>query len=453
MNQSDRDTIVAIATAPGEGGIGIVRMSGPRAVEIASPFFKANTRLEEAESHKLNFGRFAVGSRDLDQVLASVMKAPDSYTGQDTVEFNCHGGPFLLRKVVEALVANGARVAERGEFTKRAFLNGKLDLSQAEAVADLISCRSDLGLDSAYFQLRGALRDAFNRIADDLREALVFLEGSLDFGDEIQIDFGSIQKPVARAQQTVTDLLASYQTGKLIREGALVLLTGRPNVGKSSLLNFLLNQERAIVSAIPGTTRDTIEEYITLEGLPIKLVDTAGLRHQTADIIEREGSRRAREFMDQADVVLFLCDGAQIPTPEDKVLADLVPADRSVVVFNKADIRFETAWQSFISLSPQVNISAKTGKGVDELKSVLVDRLQARSLVPSETITHERHFLGLRQSLECLERFQEGVESGLPGELVSLDLNLALQAISAIIGETTPDDVLEAIFKTFCIGK
>lgn len=451
MRTSDSDTIVAVATAHGEGAIGIVRLSGARAVELADLCFAGQTLLSNAVPRTLIFGRFVYHGQDLDEVLASVMYAPKSYTGEDTVEFNCHGGPLILRRIVETLVSLGARLALPGEFTKRAFLNNKMDLSQAQAVADMISAPSDLSLQSAYFQLRGGLKDRFTTMADSLLQVAMLLEAGLDFSEDVEIDLSRIRKSLKTTLSEIQRLIDSYQHGKLIRQGALIALVGKPNVGKSSLLNRLLEEDRAIVTDIPGTTRDTIEESIDLDGLRVTLVDTAGIR-ETNDLVEREGTRRSQLVIERAHLVLYTVDGSLPPTPDDKRLLSTFDGETGLLVLNKSDLGQDPNWQQF-DLGSSLSLSALKGIGIDQLRQSIRDRLLGQGEPSIETITQERQMLALKLGKEGLDHALESLEMGNPGEIIAMDVRIALDALSDIIGETTADDVLDQIFTNFCIGK
>ena len=447
---SDNDTIAAIATAPGEGAIGIIRLSGPDALTIAEHLFKGKTPLSRLPSRQLSFGHLYIQGREFDKILISVMRAPNSFTGEDTVEFNCHGGPFLLRRIMESIFQEGARPAGPGEFTRRAFLNGKMDLSQAEAVSDMITAKSDLSLQSAFFQLRGGLHRRFVNMAESIRRAAMLLEANLDFSEDVEIDFEMIKPPISQALKHIEDLILSYERGKIIREGAVVTLAGQPNVGKSSLLNRLLEEDRAIVTDIPGTTRDTIEEQIDLNGITVTLVDTAGIR-DTDDPVEREGTRRSQQFIDRAAIVLYIVDGSVSPSSLD--LDNISRFDHAFLVLNKSDLGIYTGWESVRSLHPQIILSAKTGDGISSLRDRVRETLIGKSELPDEIVTKERHVLALQQASTGLSQALQSLESGNPGEIIAMDLRVALDALAAIIGETTPDDVLDRIFKTFCIGK
>lgn len=451
MRPSDRDTIVAIATGPGEAAIGIVRLTGPEAVGIASGFFCGARELRRMEDRRLMYGRFVVGDQDLDEVLVSVMRGSRSFTGEDTVEFNCHGGPLLLRRAMEALVSAGARPAEPGEFTRRAFLNGRIDLTQAEAISDMITARADRSLRSAYFQLRGGLRARFEDLAEALRDSLTLLEAGLDFYEDAGVEQDAIRPSIVRAAGEIKRLVASYQHGKIIREGALVALAGPPNAGKSSLLNRLLEEDRAIVSPVSGTTRDTIEESITLDGIRVTLVDTAGIA-KPRDDIEREGARRSRDAIARAGLVLLIVDASVPAAGGLEAMVEGVTPGNVLLVKNKKDLGLHADWRTgspFQSLST----SALTGEGLDRLRECVLGRVMAESDPDSGVVTHARHVEALRRAGDALGRATGALDEELPGEVVAVELREATDALAEIVGETTSEDILDRIFSTFCIGK
>lgn len=451
MRPSDRDTIVAIATGPGEAAIGIVRLTGPEAVGIASGFFCGARELRRMEDRRLMYGRFVVGDQDLDEVLVSVMRGSRSFTGEDTVEFNCHGGPLLLRRAMEALVSAGARPAEPGEFTRRAFLNGRIDLTQAEAISDMITARADRSLRSAYFQLRGGLRARFEDLAEALRDSLTLLEAGLDFYEDAGVEQDAIRPSIVRAAGEIKRLVASYQHGKIIREGALVALAGPPNAGKSSLLNRLLEEDRAIVSPVSGTTRDTIEESITLDGIRVTLVDTAGIA-KPRDDIEREGARRSRDAIARAGLVLLIVDASVPAAGGLEAMVEGVTPGNVLLVKNKKDLGLHADWRTgspFQSLST----SALTGEGLDRLRECVLGRVMVESDPESGVVTHARHVEALRRAGDALGRATGALDEELPGEVVAVELREATDALAEIVGETTSEDILDRIFSTFCIGK
>ena len=450
MIASDQDTIVAAATAPGEAAIGIVRLSGPNALPLASRHCHSDRiPLDQVTPRRLTLFSFHIDGKPIDEVMVVVMRAPQSYTGEDSVEIQAHGGPALISRIVAALERSGARHANPGEYTKRAYLNGKLDLTQAEAVIDLIKARTDLGLEAAFFQLRGGLRSRFENIRDHLRHALVLLEAQLDFSDDVEIDYASLEQTLKASQLTIREQLDSYRRGKRIRDGATVVLCGQPNVGKSSLLNALLEEERSIVTHIPGTTRDTIVESVSLDGVQVTLTDTAGLRF-TSDPIEQEGNRRSTLAIEQSDLILRVIDGHQPPSEEDLSfihahLPDVLP------VLNKQDLGIYSSWHSQLPCQG-LEVSALSGSGLEALRAQIRGKcLGGEENV--EVVTHERHATHLEVSEGAIERALEALSQDQPWEIVSLEVGESVSALNGILGETTPQDTLDSIFSTFCIGK
>lgn len=457
------DTICAIATPPGEGGIGIIRVSGPRAVEIASAVFVGASRrtVRDFTSHTLHHGEMRDPDTQarLDEVLVAVMKAPRSYTCEDVVEFQCHGGPLILRLGLEALVRSGARLAEPGEFTKRAFLNGRLDLAQAEAVMDVIQARSEAGLRVAMEQLRGALSEELGRMREGLVRLLVEVEAGIDFTEE-DITFISLQglaDGVSVIREQIDCLIRTADDGRIVREGVTVALLGRPNVGKSSLLNALARADRAIVTPVPGTTRDVVEEFINVRGVPVRLLDTAGLR-ETADMVEQEGVRRSHDALDRAELVLAVLDGSAPVEPDDRRLLARVRGKPVVLVVNKADLPpllDLAALQPAVERGKIIRTSAKSGAGLDGLRDAIRDMVLTQGLESREgvLITHLRHRAALSRAKESLDLVLVSIARRMPAEFIAVDLRGAVNALGEIIGETTTDDILHRIFKEFCIGK
>jgi tRNA modification GTPase len=457
------DTICAVATPPGEGGIGIIRLSGEKAIDLASAVFvgSGGRTVRDYKTHTLHHGELRApdtGER-IDEVLVAVMKAPRSYTCEDVVEFHCHGGPLVLRLGLEVLIHSGARLAEPGEFTKRAFLNGRLDLAQAEAVIDLIQARSQTGLRVALEQLRGALSDELGQIREGLTRLLVEIEAGIDFSDE-GITFISPQAlaaGVGKVAERVEWLIRTAEDGRIVREGVTVALVGRPNVGKSSLLNALARADRAIVTPIPGTTRDVLEEFVNVRGIPVRLQDTAGLR-EAQDVVEREGVRRTHDALARAELVLAVLDGSAPLDPEDRRTLELLQEKSAVLVVNKADLppRVEPAdLKGFVEPRRIVWTSATTGAGLDELRDAIRDTVLRQGLEPSEgvLITHLRHRSALERAKTSLDQALVSIQQHMAAECIAADLRVAINAIGEIIGETTTDDILDRIFKEFCIGK
>ena len=469
------DTICAIATASGEGGIGIIRVSGEKAVEIASGVVRLTSgrSLSEVPSHTLSHadivGALSEGplrpgpaSTSIDEALAVVMRAPHSYTAEDIVEIHCHGGPFVLQCLCEALVTAGARLAQPGEFTKRAFLNGKLDLTQAEAVLDTIRAKTATSLRLAQEQLRGSLSREVDRIRQRLIHLLAHVEAAIDFTEEglTFIHERELLQGVEAALEELSRLVESYQEGRILREGITAAIVGRPNVGKSSLLNALLQTDRAIVTPIPGTTRDVLEETLNIRGVPVRLLDTAGLR-DTADLVEQEGVRRSRAAMEQADLLIVLLDGSSPLEPEDRVIVSSGRDKKVALVINKTDLATGIspeglqALREVVTAHATVWISARTGAGLDDLRDTIRNLVLRPEFEPGEraVVTALRHRTGLVKAIEALHRSLESIKGRLSSEFVALDLRGGLDALGEITGATTTDDILEYVFSQFCIGK
>jgi tRNA modification GTPase len=457
-----RDTIAAIATPPGIGGVGLIRVSGPAAEEIARRLFHPSPP-GHFLSHHLYHGEIvspATGAV-LDEVLVAFLKEPRSYTGEDTLEINCHGGPLILRTVLEEVLRAGARPAGRGEFTKRAFLNGRLDLSQAEAVQDIVTAQTRPGLAAAVGRLQGKLSGRVEEIRGDIINLLAGIEAAIDFSEEDGVGEtpGNSHFQIDHIIDRIASLTATYHQGRIYREGIGVVIAGRPNVGKSSLLNRLLGEKRAIVTSIPGTTRDFIEETFDLGGIPVRLTDTAGLR-PPEDAIEKEGIDLVWQRLETADAVLVLLDGSAELTPDDRELLAKMVAKPLLPVLNKSDLPRRLDEESLKGLlpggtSPAIRISAKYGDGIDHLTAALRDMLLATPAEESAEvmIAHLHHKTALEKAAAGLVRARDGLAGGLPAEFVALEVREALEALGEITGRTTPEDVLDRIFANFCIGK
>jgi tRNA modification GTPase len=454
----DQDTICGVSTPPGEGGIGIIRMSGTRAIEIASRVFKARgaVRLEEQPSHSLFYGH--IGDPEtgevVDEALVSIMRTPASYTREDVVEINCHGGMMPLWRTVNLLIASGARQAEPGEFTKRAFLNGRIDLAQAEAVMDIIHAKTELSHRAANEQLLGGLSSEVATLRERLVAIVAAVEAGIDFPEEeIETPTGDpLGDEVRSMLQSVEELISSHRYGRLLREGIATAIIGKPNVGKSSLLNSLLKQDRAIVTDIPGTTRDVLEEYLNIMGLPFKILDTAGIRH-SHDVVEQEGVRRSLAVISKADVVLIIIDGSQQLSEEDRRVLEEAKGKPAILVMNKCDLEKKAeapVWPEVV-----VDISCKTGARLDDLRKAIVGLVKQGAVPPREHswAVNQRHKTALEQAKASLEKALSSITSGLSAEFIALDLRDALDSVGLIIGATHTDDILERIFRDFCIGK
>lgn len=453
----DQQTIFAQATPPGEGGIGIVRISGPAATHCLAGVFTGAVPVSAMASHRLYRGRLqSADGRLVDEILAVVMRGPHSYTGEDVVELHCHGGNQVLRAVLDLLLTSGARLAEPGEFTLRAFLNGRLDLAQAEAVIDVIRARSERACRVALGQLEGRLSTLIHGFSDQLKSLLALFEAHIDFPDDEvgQLDKQAAGVQVERLAREMDALAASFDAGRVLREGANILILGRPNVGKSSLLNALLGEERAIVTEFAGTTRDTIEEPLVLGGIPLRLVDTAGVR-ETDDPIEQAGVRRARAKVSAADLVLLVVDGAAGLTAEDERAMALCDPRNTLVVVNKCDLTSGVDNIQVVGFVNVLPVSAKSGAGLDALRSAIAEQLAGGVSGDAEdvVVTERRHREALLLARAALGRLRAQLVAAVPLECLAVELREALAALGQITGETTPDEILEQIFGRFCIGK
>jgi tRNA modification GTPase len=443
------------------GGIGIVRLSGAGAVGVLYTIFtpKDASVAGKYKSHRIYYGKVVNcnSGEVVDEALASVMRAPRTYTREDVVEINCHGGPAAVKRVLELCVHAGARLAEPGEFTRRAYENGRIDLTQAEAVMDIISSTTELSLAAAVGQLGGGLKQRVEAIREKIAGLLALIEVSIDFPEE-EIDYVPAEGLLAagrEASEMVGRLLATYEEGRVLREGLRVAIVGSPNVGKSSLLNRLARMERAIVTDIPGTTRDTVEEVVNIGGVPVRVIDTAGIRH-SEDTVEREGIRRSEEALKQADLVLLVLDGSKALSDDDLAMLEKVNEYRHILLLNKSDLPNEPfiCAGGIPCMGSPIKISAKTGEGIEELTVRLRESvLGGGSEKPPEAMVNLRHKLALERAAAGLTRFEAGIAEGVSPEFLALEVREALDAVGGIIGETTPDDVLNIIFNKFCIGK
>lgn len=463
-----QETIVALATPSGAGAIAIVRLSGAKAIEIATDMFHSISGkiLCEQKTHTVHLGTIQDGSRTIDQVLATIFKNPYSYTGEDVVEFSCHGSSYIQQQIIQLAIKKGCRMAEPGEFTLRAFLNGKMDLSQAEAVADLISSDNEAAHQIAMQQMRGGFSDEIQKLRQELLNFASLIELELDFSDE-DVEFADreeFQELVTRITTVLKRLIDSFATGSVLKQGIPVAIVGEPNVGKSTLLNALLNEERAIVSDIAGTTRDTIEDELSIGGIGFRFIDTAGIR-ETSDTIEGLGIQKTFEKMQQAQVVLFLINSLKFAEERQTIaeivqLRDRFPQKPFVVVCNKMDQlndKQKEYLRSSLASIPEsdiLEISAKQKQGLEALQNKLLEFVNTGSLRNNETIvTNSRHYDSLLKALEEMIRVQEGLDMGLTGDLLAIDIRQALYHFGEITGEITNDEVLGNIFANFCIGK
>lgn len=458
------DTIAAIATPRGEGGIGIVRISGPSSIQIATELFRPSriVSTDQLPTHTLTHGHIinpSTADEVVDEVMLGLMRAPKSYTTEDIVEFNCHGGIVTLTTVLDLVVKAGARLAEPGEFTKRAFLNGRLDLAQAEAVAELISSKTELSKKIAIDTLEGRLSEHVNKLSDRLAALLAEIEASIDFPDE-DLDFMRVDAQLGTArtiQKDINRLVETASEGRLIKDGVNIAILGRPNVGKSSLFNALVQTSRAIVTDIPGTTRDTINETININGIPINLYDTAGIR-QTDDIVEKQGVERSREILKKAEFLLIMFDASQPLNEADIELLQIANSHRAILILNKVDLT--NVLQSKILTDhcpklPVIQTAITEDKGIDQLKTTIREELLGGEFTFGESpiIINTRHQDALRRAHEAIVNVITSLENEMPPDLVSVDLRISLDALGDIVGKTTTEDILDRIFSQFCVGK
>ena len=453
------DTIAAIATPPGEGGLAVLRLSGPRALAIAdrcfAPAGKRNRLPSAADSHTLQFGKILRAGEVIDEVLLAVLRAPRTFTREDTVEISCHGGILPAKLILDTLLLHGARLAEPGEFTRRAFLNGRIDLAQAEAVADLIHSRTELALAAANEQLAGKLSARINLLRDDLMLTLAHVEAHIDFPDE-DIAPDTRDQLLARLDNGVRfmdELLRSATEGQILRRGIRAAIVGRPNAGKSSLLNQLLGHDRAIVSPVPGTTRDTIEETANIRGLPVVFIDTAGLREGTDDI-EREGIRRSHASLAAAELILHVLDAGEPATETDLNYFTEFAGKKRIIIRNKTDLPVRLVLPETLK-APVVDVSCVSGAGLETLKDAIKELVWAGEINTGllQVMINSRHQGALQRGRTATRAAAEALRAAATLELVALDLREAAAAVGEIVGKTTTEDLLDSIFSTFCLGK
>lgn len=460
MISTEFDTIAAISTPIGEAGIGIIRISGPKAISIASKIFLApkGINLNNVKSHTIHYGFIIdpeTGER-IDEVLISLMRAPNTYTREDIVEINCHGGFIILNRLLNLVVKQGARIAEPGEFTKRAFLRGRIDLSQAESVMDLIRAKTEEAQKIALEHLSGKLSEKINSLRDSLTRVCAHVEAYIDFPEE-DIDGlteKEIEKEIISIIEQIETLIAGYDEGKIYREGLKVAIVGKPNVGKSSLLNALSMKDRAIVTEIPGTTRDIIEEFINIKGLPLKIIDTAGIR-ESHDLVESEGIKRTLRAVEEAELVLLLLDMSREVDSLDGEIIDRIGNKKMIVVLNKKDIKSEFfKIPEQIKDKPKVEISALTGEGIEELKEIIFNTaISGKYIKEGLVVTKLRHKLALENAYRALKNSLESFKGGEPLEITAMFLREGLSYLGQIVGVVTTEEILNLIFSEFCIGK
>lgn len=461
MTPTEFDTIAAISTPPGEGGISIIRLSGEEAIPVAKKIFKGKN-LEKVASHTINYGHIVnpKTNEEIDEVMASVMRAPRTYTCEDVVEINCHGGIVTTNQILQLVLSNGARLAEPGEFTKRAFLHGRIDLTQAESVMDLIRAKTDRSMKVALNQLDGNLSHLIRNLRQDILDVLAQVEVNIDYpeyDDVEEMTSRILREKAVEVKQHIQQLLTTAKQGKVLREGLATAIVGRPNVGKSSLLNHLLHEDKAIVTDIAGTTRDVIEEYVNVRGVPLKLIDTAGIR-ETDDKVEQIGVERSRKAIDQADLVMLVLNSSEPLTSEDEALIKVTDGKKRIVILNKTDLPQQLDQQRLQELVPVDEISTTSilkSEGVDELEQKIADLFFGGIENSQSTVmvTNARHIALLNQAEESLESVIAGLDSGMPVDLCQIDMTNAWDLLGEITGDSYQDELLTQLFSQFCLGK
>lgn len=458
------DTIAAIATPLNPSGIGIIRLSGNQSIEIVDNLFISNIKgkkLSKVLTHTLNYGKImdSDNGKIIDEVLVSVMKKPNSYTKEDVVEINCHGGIVVMKKVITLLLKQGIRLAEPGEFTKRAFLNGRIDLSQAEAVMDIINSKTEMALESSVNQLNGTIKREIEEIKFLVLDIIAHIEASIDYPeyDIDELTEENLLISINKIKTNIVSLLTSYDNGRMIREGIKTVIVGKPNVGKSSLLNALLRDQRAIVTDIPGTTRDILEEYMNIHGIPLRLIDTAGIR-ATEDIVEQIGVNRAKDKISEADLVIFMVDASESITEEDIKIFDLINEKRTIVLLNKIDLNPKIdidKIKEYIKDTIIIPVSVKNLHGIEILENEIRNMFEIGNINFNDNIyiTNVRHKNALDKALTSLDEIIKSVNDGMPIDCLAIDLKNVYDSIGELTGDSVKDDLIEQIFSNFCLGK
>lgn len=456
-----KETIAAIATGMSNSGIGIIRMSGPEAISIADGIFvsvRKNLKLTDAATHTVHYGNIVYEDNIIDEVLIIIMKAPNSYTREDVVEIDCHGGVYVMKKILDILIKSGARTAEPGEFTKRAFLNGRIDLTQAEAVIDIINSKNKYALSNSVKLLNGKLSEQITEIRKDLINNIAYIEAALDDPEHISLDnYGDkLLITVDNYIDKVDNLIKTVDNGKIFTQGVKTVIIGKPNAGKSSILNILAGYDRAIVTDIAGTTRDTIEEQINLAGITLNLVDTAGIRN-TKDIVEEIGVNKAKELVEEADLILYVVDSSTELDENDYNILNIIKNRKTVILLNKSDLDTVTDADSIskITDSKVISVSAKDNTGLDELSETIVKLFASGEIDYNDEVyvSGERNKEALEETLESLKLVKKSINEGLPEDFYTIDLMNAYEQLGKITGESVEDDLVNEIFSKFCMGK
>lgn len=458
----DLDTITSISTPMGEGAIGIVRLSGPQAVEIADKLYKGKHLLNDVPSHTINYGHIIdpESKEVVEEVMVSVLRAPKTFTREDIIEINCHGGILTINRVLELTMTYGARMAEPGEFTKRAFLNGRIDLSQAEAVMDFIRSKTDRASKVAMNQIEGRLSDLIKKQRQSILEILAQVEVNIDYPEYDDVEDGTTEFLLEQSKeikQEINRLLDTGAQGKIMREGLSTVIVGKPNVGKSSMLNNLIQDNKAIVTEVAGTTRDVLEEYVNVRGVPLRLVDTAGIR-ETEDIVEKIGVERSRKALSQADLILFVLNNNEALTQEDYTLYEVVKNEDVIVIVNKMDLEQNidiNEVKDMIGDTPLIQTSMLKQEGIDELEIQIRDLFFGGEVQNQDMtyVSNSRHISLLKQARQTIQDAIDAAESGVPMDMVQIDLTRTWEILGEIIGETASDELIDQLFSQFCLGK
>ena len=458
--RNESGTIAAISTAMSNSGIGIVRMSGEEAVEIAERIYKGKNekKLSKQPTHTIHYGYIVDGEDTIDEVLVMLMRGPHSYTGEDTVEINCHGGVYVVRRILETVIKYGARPADPGEFTKRAFLNGKMDLSQAEAVMDVIQAKNSMALKSSVEQLKGSVQKAIREIRARLLHQIAYIETALDDPEHFDLTGypQELLEIVEKESENISDLLKTADDGRMIQEGIKTVILGKPNAGKSSLLNFLVGEDRAIVTEIAGTTRDILEEYISLNGITLRMIDTAGIR-ETEDIVEKIGVGKAKQMAEDADLILYVVDSSLPLDDNDREIMELLSGRKSIVIYNKTDLEAAVSIEELKEKtgSPVIPVSVVEETGLRQLEDEIKRMFFHGELSFNDEvyITNARHKAALEEAKESLRLVKESINMGMAEDFFSIDLMSAYESLGRIVGESVGEDLVNEIFSKFCVGK
>ena len=455
------DTIAAIATAPGEGGIGIIRLSGEKSLQVAQSIFKSKSgkMIKDYNARTLIYGTVVDNEKVIDEVLVAYMKGPNSYTAEDVIEINCHGGFISVKKILELILSKGVRLAEAGEFTKRAFLNGRIDLSQAEAIIDVIKSKTDMAHEVAQSQLEGSLAKKIKDLRMNVTEVLAHLEVSIDFAEEDveEITYQTLEEKALELRNEIKKLYDTAESGKILRDGLKTVIVGKPNVGKSSLLNSILGENRAIVTDIAGTTRDVIEEFVNIKGIPLKIVDTAGIR-ETEDVVEKIGVEKSRESFSTADLVIMVLDASRKLSEEDMEILESLKNKKTIVLLNKMDLEPQIELEKieeFVNSEDIIKISALKHQGIEELQDKIEAMVYHGSVKNSSNlmITNSRHKDALFKAYESINDAISAIEQRMPYDFIEVDFKNIWDYLGYINGDTVREDLLDTIFANFCIGK